>query len=107
MKSIRATCVLVATMALPVAFAPLDENARQRAMVIWNAVGFVGILLTLATAVRLTLADATALRALTRLPLSLQPTLLLPLMLATHVVIFNRTRKPVSQEPNRGRSEDY
>lgn len=99
------TDLLVATMALPVALAPLGEPARQRAIVIWNVVGFVGILLTVSTAIRLTLASASELRALTRLPLSLLPTLLLPLLLATHVIIFKRTQRPASQESNRDRAD--
>ena len=86
------TDILVATMALPVALAPIDESSRHRAIVIWNVVGLVGILLSLVTALRINLADPSQLRALTHLPLSLLPTLLMPLMIATHVIIFVRTR---------------
>ena len=100
------TDILIATMALPVAFAPLDEGPRRRAIVIWNVVGFVAILLTLGTVIRINLANPAALAALTRLPLSLLPTLLVPLLLATHVVIFNRTKNHASPETNRDRTED-
>jgi hypothetical protein len=86
------TDILVATMALPVALAPIDEESRHRAIVIWNTVGLVGILLSLVTVLRINLADPSQLRALTHLPLSLLPTLLMPLMIATHVIIFIRTR---------------
>ena len=86
------TDIIIATMALPVALAPLEAGARRRAIVIWNVVGFVGILLSLITALRLNLADPSQLRALTHLPLSLLPTLLVPLMLATHMIIFIRTQ---------------
>jgi hypothetical protein len=79
-------------MALPVALAPIDEESRHRAIVIWNTVGLVGILLSLVTVLRINLADPSQLRALTHLPLSLLPTLLMPLMIATHVIIFFRTR---------------
>ena len=44
--------IIVATMALPVVFAPLDLAARQRAIVIWNVVGFVDILLVVISATR-------------------------------------------------------
>jgi hypothetical protein len=84
--------IIIAAMALPVAFAPLTEAARRRAIVIWNVVGFVGLLLALVTMARLNLSSPTELRAFTRLPLSLVPTLLLPLLLFIHVVIFVRTR---------------
>lgn len=82
--------IAVATMALPVALAPLAASARRRAIVIWNVAGFVDILLVVATAARLNLADPTQMRALTHLPLSLLPTFLVPLIIATHVLLFVR-----------------
>jgi hypothetical protein len=60
--------------------------------VIWNVVGFVGLLLALVTMARLNLSAPAELRAFTRLPLSLVPTLLIPLLLFIHVVLFVRTR---------------
>jgi hypothetical protein len=87
------TDVIVATMALPLAFAPLEEAARRRAIVIWNVVGFAGLVMTLFTAARINLQHPMPLRALTHLPLSLLPTFLTPLLLAIHVIIFNRTRQ--------------
>src|SRR4051812_15280263 len=88
--------IIVATMALPVALAPLEPEARRRAMVIWNVVGFVDILMVLVTAARINLTDPAQLRALTYLPLSLLPTLLVPLILATHVIIFVRSKAPTA-----------
>ncbi|MBL9187038.1 MAG: hypothetical protein JNK23_06140 [Opitutaceae bacterium] len=82
--------IIVAAVALPVAFAPLEPAARRRVIRIWNVVGLVDILLVVATAVRLNLADPGQLRALLRLPLSLLPTLLVPLIIATHIIIFVR-----------------
>lgn len=82
--------IIVATLALPVAFAPLEEGPRRRVTTIWNVVGLIDLLLVVGTAVRLNLADPVQLRALTILPLSLLPTFLVPLLLASHVVIFAR-----------------
>ena len=82
--------IVVATFALPVALAPLDEPLRLRAIRIWNIVGLVDIVLVVVTAIRLNLAAPSQLRALTRLPLSLLPTMLVPLIIATHVIIFAR-----------------
>lgn len=90
--SAGAVDIIVATMALPVALAPLEDGARRRAIVIWNVVGFVGLLLMLTTIARLSLANPLQLRALTVLPLCLVPTFLVPVLLATHVMIFARTR---------------
>jgi hypothetical protein len=82
--------IIVASMALPVAFAPLDPHARRRAIRIWNVVGLADILLVVVTATRINLANPFQLRALTHLPLSLLPTFLVPLIIATHVIIFVR-----------------
>lgn len=82
--------IVVATMVLPVVFAPLEPEARQRAIRIWNVVGFVDILLVIVAATRINLTDPAQLRPLTQLPLSLLPTFLVPLIIATHVIIFSR-----------------
>lgn len=89
--------IIVATMALPVALAPLDPGARHRAIRIWNIVGLVGMLFAILTIARLSLTAPLHLRVLTHLPLSLLPTFLLPLLLATHFALFVRTaREPRS-----------
>lgn len=82
--------IVVATMALPVAFAPLEPDARRRAIRIWNVVGLADMLMVIVTAARITLAHPLQLRPLTHLPLSLLPTFLVPLIIATHVIIFVR-----------------
>lgn len=86
--------ILVATMALPVALAPLEPVRRRRAIVIWNVVGLFDLLFVVATAARLNVADPAQMRAFTHLPLSLLPTFLVPLLLATHVVLFARAAAP-------------
>lgn len=88
--------IVVATMAIPVALAPLTIPQRHRAIVIWNVVGFVDILLVVLTAARINLENPTQLKLLTHLPLSLLPTFLVPLILATHVIIFARTNREPS-----------
>ncbi|MGH7957326.1 MAG: hypothetical protein ACREH8_09970 [Opitutaceae bacterium] len=87
------TDLVVATMALPLAFAPVEETARHRGIVIWNVVGFAGVVIATIAAVRINLVHPMPLRALTHLPLSLLPTFLTPLLLAIHVIIFDRTRQ--------------
>lgn len=82
--------ITVATFALPVALAPLDDAFRRRALGIWNVVGLLDILFVAAMAARLNLADPVQMRALTQLPLSLLPTFLVPLLIASHVVILVR-----------------
>jgi hypothetical protein len=89
--------IIVAVMALPVALAPLADAARRRAIVIWNVVGFVGLLLVQFSTARIALSSPADVRVLTHLPLSLLPTFLFPLLLATHVVIFARTRSAAAR----------
>jgi hypothetical protein len=82
--------IIVAAMALPVAFAPLEPAVRRRAIRIWNVVGLADMLMVIVTATRINLANPLQLRPLTHLPLSLLPTFLVPLIIATHVIIFVR-----------------
>jgi hypothetical protein len=85
--------IVVATLALLVAFVPMTAARRCRAIYIWNVIGLVDILLVVLTALRLGRADPLALRALTYLPLSLLPTFLVPLIIASHAVIFARLKR--------------
>lgn len=89
--------IVVAVMALPIVFAPLEEDLRRRAIRIWSVVGLIETLLILVTVARLNLREPGELRLLTELPLSFLPTLLLPLIIATHVIILHRTLE--SQSP--------
>ena len=81
---------IVALGALLIVFLPLGYERRQRLIYIWNVVGFIDIMLIVGTAIRFNLTDSSQLHALTRLPLSLLPTFLVPLIIATHLVIFTR-----------------
>jgi hypothetical protein len=85
--------MLVGLMALPVALAPLAEEARRRAISIWNIAGAADLVLISVSAARLALEDPTSLRALGTLPLSLLPTFIIPLLLAVHGLILLRTRE--------------
>jgi hypothetical protein len=89
--------IIVALLALAIVFTPLTEPTLHRAVRIWNIVGLVDIALVVLTAARLNLENPVQMRALTFLPLSLLPTFLVPLIIATHVIIFLRlTRNQAS-----------
>lgn len=85
--------ILVAIAALVVVMLPLREESRQRLVSIWNAFGLADILLVVFSAARLGRADPGQLHALTHLPLSLLPTLLVPLLIASHLILFLRLRR--------------
>ena len=56
----------------------------------WNALGLLDILLVVANAARHAMANPASMAALVRLPLSLLPTFLVPLIIAGHFLIFVR-----------------
>jgi hypothetical protein len=72
-------------------------TARQstRLIAAWNVIGLVDILLVVATAAGLAFANRESMSALTRLPLSFLPTMIVPLIISSHVAIIARlARKP-------------
>jgi hypothetical protein len=65
-------------------------EGRSWILMLWNVLGTVDILFVVFAASRLALADPASMSALQRLPLSLLPTFLVPLIIASHVLIFWR-----------------
>jgi hypothetical protein len=70
-----------------------DTGFRRGLYATWNLFGLLDILFVVATAARLGLTDPGSIQALLRLPLSLLPTFLVPLIIASHVLIFVRLRR--------------
>jgi hypothetical protein len=71
------------------------EPAAHRTLLwVWNLCGLVDILFVVATAARMGTADPASMGPLRSLPLSLLPTFLVPLIVASHVLIFWRLRRP-------------
>ncbi len=89
--------IVVALSALVVALAPFAPAFRLRAVRIWNVVGLLDLALVVFTAARLGLADPLSIRALTHLPLSLLPTFLVPILIATHIIIYLRLARADAQ----------
>lgn len=61
-----------------------------KAVFLWNTLGLADILLVVTTAAGLAFVDRESMSALTRLPLSFLPTMVVPLIITTHVVIMIR-----------------
>lgn len=85
--------IAVATGALALLLFAQPLAARPRLVVAWNVVGLFDIVFVVLTAVRLTARDPHSMGRLLLLPLSLLPTFLVPLILASHVLIFARLRR--------------
>ena len=56
----------------------------------WNALGLIDIVFVVSSALRFGLKDWQSMHALREFPLSLLPTFLVPLIIASHVLIFVR-----------------
>jgi len=80
--------IAVASLAAILLVAGPPRDARRRwAYIVWNLFGLADILYVVVTAARLATADPESMVALLRLPLSLLPTFLVPLIVASHVVL--------------------
>ena len=84
--------IVVATGALILVLLVPDLARRRPWLLAWNLLGLLDILFVVATASRLALADPWSMQALLRLPLSLLPTFLVPLLIASHLYLFVRLR---------------
>jgi len=88
--------IAVAVAAVAVCLCAEPTSPRGRSILLaWNALGLSDIVFVVLTAACLAVATPESMRALLRLPLSLLPTFLVPIIIATHVIIFSRlTRRP-------------
>jgi hypothetical protein len=84
--------VLVAALALGLLVFSNAVAQRPQLLLAWNLLGLADILFVVLTAARLALADPQSMAALLRFPLSLVPTFLVPLIIASHVLLFVRLR---------------
>ncbi len=82
--------IIVATLALLLLRLNPEPASHRKFYLIWNVLGLVDISFVVATAARLALILPGSMDALLRMPLSLLPTFVVPLIFATHVLIFFR-----------------
>ncbi len=81
--------IIVAFLALVVVVLMWTPFAKAL-LLIWNSIGLIDIIFVVFSALRFGLKDRQSMHALRELPLSLLPTFLVPLIIASHVLIFVR-----------------
>ena len=89
--------IIVATGAVVFLVGPKSRSLSAPSR-IWNFFGFIDIVFVALTALRFGLQDWPSMAALRELPLSLLPTFFVPLIIASHVLIFVRLMSPVKIE---------
>lgn len=94
--------IVVATGALVLGALSLPRTARLRAVGIWNVVGFATAVLGLVTAARVAFAGDARMNVFSDLPFSLAPTFILPLALASHVILYRRLQREEKSGPSAG-----
>lgn len=84
--------IVVGVLALGVVSA-MRTGFAKTLLVVWNSIGLIDIIFVVFSALRFGLKDWQSMHALRELPLSLLPTFLVPLIIASHVLIFVRLRR--------------
>ena len=84
--------IIIATFALVLLVAWSRVGRQRGVLLLWNALGLLDILFVVADAANQALTAPAAMAALLRLPLSLLVTFLVPLIIASHLLIFARLR---------------
>lgn len=81
--------IVIAVLALAVLRATRTQFAKKL-LLIWNTIGLIDIIFVVFSALRFGLKNWQSMHALRELPLSLLPMFLVPLIIASHVLIFVR-----------------
>ena len=87
--------IIVSILTLAVVAVMRTEFAKTL-LLIWNTIGLLDIIFVVFSALRFGLTDWQSMQALRELPLSLLPTFLVPLIIASHVLIFIRIAAPAT-----------
>lgn len=85
--------IVIGVLAVAAASA-LHTQFGKTFLLSWNTLGLIDIVFVVASALRFGLQDWQSMHALRELPLSLLPTFLVPLIIASHVLIFVRLPRP-------------
>ncbi|MBX7173892.1 MAG: hypothetical protein K1X72_23180 [Pyrinomonadaceae bacterium] len=78
-------------------FVPLKNRVSWTAVLVWNIFGFLDILLVVATGAKLLFTNYDSMIKLTTFPLNLLPLFIVPIIIATHFLIFAKLWKEKKQ----------
>jgi hypothetical protein len=88
--------ILVALLALAMILRVAPERPSAPLLyVIWNTIGLIDIMLAVVTATRIAMTDQPAMAALLRTPFAVIPLFLVPVVIASHIWIFERLLRRV------------
>jgi hypothetical protein len=73
--------------------------APKWALLAWNTIGLIDILFVMIRATMLRLSEPEAMAPFTELPLSFLPTMVVPLVIATHIILYVRLLRKERTEP--------
>ena len=85
--------IVAATGALAIVMFLRDPTSKPSLLALWNAFGLADILLVVITATRIALHSPEGVQALLVFPMSLVPTFVVPLLIASHVLMIWRLRR--------------
>ncbi len=91
--------MLAGALAVPMALALRDGRPHRRALLAWNLLAFADIVSVAAHAQRIVFFSGhpESLLGLMRFPYGMLPTFVVPLVIATHLLVFARLRRGVSR----------
>ncbi len=85
--------IIAAVGALGIALLLPDPLQQPRVLFLWNAFGLADILTVVVTATRVALRSPADIASLLQFPMSLVPTFVVPIVIASHVLVFWRLRR--------------
>lgn len=91
--------IIVAVGALAIVLFQPRPESRPPVLMLWNVVGFADIVGAVLSAARLALRDASSMAPLLEFPMSLVPTFIVPIVVASHVLVFWRISRPATALP--------
>lgn len=81
---------IAVTALILIIFISKESRVNDKIYLVWNTFGFIDIMFVVLTAARIGIKNPHEISELFKLPLSLLPTFLVPIIIFTHVIIFIR-----------------